>query len=185
MHCGRCIVDPPPFDSLSAAFRYESPIKNLLAGFKFKARFAAGKSLAMEMATAMECHYANRPRPELLIPVPLHLRRLRERGFNQAIEISRVVKKRLQIPMDFQLLLRVKDTAAQSELKSSRARQTNLRGAFRLNPSAKTNSEAVRHIALIDDVVTTMATVEAASKELRGLQGLERVDVWCIARVSR
>ena len=94
--CAGCTLHPPPFASCSAAFRYQSPIDSLLSGFKFKARFEAGNVLALLLAEKIAQHYRNTTAPDLLLPVPLHQKRLRQRGFNQALEITRVVSRKMR-----------------------------------------------------------------------------------------
>jgi ComF family protein len=113
--------------------------------------------------------------PQLLIPVPLHRKRLQERGFNQAVELARPLSRQLDIPLDFSSCRRVRDTRSQSELHV-RERQRNVRGAFKL--SGKIEAD---HVALLDDVVTTGSTVTALAKVLRRT-GVGRVDVWALAR---
>ena len=94
--CAGCTLHPPPFACCRAAFRYQSPIDSLLSGFKFRARFEAGNVLALLLAEKIAQHYRNTTAPDLLLPVPLHQKRLRQRGFNQALEITRVVSRKMR-----------------------------------------------------------------------------------------
>ena len=180
--CAGCTLHPPPFASCSAAFRYQSPIDSLLSGFKFKARFEAGNVLALLLAEKIAQHYRNTTAPDLLLPVPLHQKRLRQRGFNQALEITRVVSRKCGIPFSRNAIVKMRDTTAQTEMHSANARKQNLKNAFGV--ADKVLLRQVKSVALIDDVVTTMATVSSVSRELR-VCGIRHIEVWCLARASR
>ena len=171
--CGHCLAAPPPLDAVHAACLYAAPIDRLLPRFKFHEDLAAGRLLAQVMVEAC----APLPRPEVLVPVPLHRARLRRRGYDQALELARPLGRALGVPLRHDLLRRVRATAPQSE-RDAAARQRNVRGAF-----AVAMAGAVpRHVALVDDVMTTGATLHAAAKALRRA-GVERVDAWVCARV--
>lgn len=115
--------------------------------------------------------------PESIIAVPLHTKRIRQRGYNQASIIAQAISKKLRIPINTHSIIRHKATTAQMNL-TSRQRHTNLRGAF----YAK-NKPHEKHIALIDDVMTTGSTLNALATYLK-LQGVQRVDCYVIARAS-
>jgi len=168
--CGRCLRRPPPFDAALAPLRYAAPVDTLVHEFKFRGRLASGRLLAELMADAV----AERPRPQLLLPVPLHPRRLRERGFNQAHELARLLGRRLGIPVDGELVRRMRDTPPQHELPA-KARRANIRRAFALAhpPPA--------HVAVVDDVMTTGQTVAEIARLLKRA-GARRVEVWVAAR---
>jgi len=117
------------------------------------------------------------PRPDAIVPVPLHPSRLRRRGYDQALELAKPIARELGIPLLANALQRVRATAPQSELDAG-ARQRNLRRAF----AVKDGAELPAHVALIDDVMTTGATLNAAAKVLRRA-GVARVDAWVCARV--
>ncbi|MDE2273435.1 MAG: ComF family protein, partial [Gammaproteobacteria bacterium] len=112
------------------------------------------------------------------IPIPLHSARLRERGFNQALELARPVSRRLQLCLDARTCLRRKNTAVQSKL-DAKERRRNLIDAFEV----RTSLQGV-HVAILDDVVTTGATVGALSRALREA-GAARITVWSLARAAR
>jgi ComF family protein len=114
--------------------------------------------------------------PDALLPVPLHRSRLRSRGYNQAVEIAKIVSKQLAIPL-LSGIERIRDTAPQSALKTHLERQRNMRDAFRLGYGFS----ATKHIAILDDVMTSGATVQALASTLKQ-QGVTRVDVWICAR---
>ncbi|MDF9392811.1 MULTISPECIES: ComF family protein [Methylococcus] len=170
--CGRCLQQPPPFDSCRAAFRYEEPIRHLIHGLKFGRRHACARTLG-ELAAA---HFRTHAElPELIVPVPLHPSRYRERGFNQSLEIARHVSRNLNIPLELHVCTRSRNTRQQSAL-SAKDRAKNIRGAFKLEHRIGT-----RHIAIFDDVVTTGATVGELSRTLQQ-DGVKQVSIWTIAR---
>lgn len=179
--CGRCLRRPPHFEFCRATFPYTSPINKLVTSFKFNARFDVGCSLSRIMANRMNQYYKNSVKPQKIIPVPIHPERLRSRGFNQALEICKVVSQYCEIPIQDSVLIKVKNTLPQSLMTSAAARRLNLRTAFSVQHQERL--ETVTHIALVDDVVTTMATTEALCKLLQGI-GVSRIDVWCLARAN-
>jgi ComF family protein len=119
-----------------------------------------------------------RERPDLLIPVPLHPLRLRKRGFNQSVELTHKLARHYSLPYDWRICQRIKETKAQSEL-GERERQKNLRNAFQICAEVKG-----AHLVVVDDVITTGATVTELSKVLKKA-GAKRVDVWAVARTSK
>ena len=173
--CGRCQRQAPPFVRALAALRYEPPVQALVSGMKFRGRLNQARLLGQLLAEAALS--LGTPRPEVLIPVPLHRRRLALRGFNQSMEIARVVARALGVPLDAGAASRVLATPPQVGLDAA-ARRRNLRGAFAARdpwpwPGAR--------VAVIDDVVTTGATVaELARVLLRA--GAGTVEVWSAAR---
>ena len=170
--CGRCLRRPPPLDAARAAFVYGPPLDRLLLRYKFHHDLAAGRLLARLTARTM----AGCERPQALVPVPLHPRRLRQRGYDQALELARPLARILHLPLQAGLLQRVRPTLAQSELDAD-ARMANLRGAFQ----ARGRGTPPAHVALVDDVMTTGATLHAAAQALRRA-GVVRVDAWVCAR---
>ena len=171
--CGACLATPPPLDAVHAACQYTAPVDRLLPRFKFHEDLAAGRLLAQLMADA----FGALPRPDALVPVPLHVSRLRRRGYDQALELAKPLARALHVPLRDTLLCRIRATAAQSE-RDAAARQRNVRGAFAVTPAAA----LPRHVVLVDDVMTTGATLHAAARALRRA-GVERVDAWVCARV--
>lgn len=118
--------------------------------------------------------------PDTIVPMPLHRKRIVQRGFNQATEIARVLNKQLGIAIDQTLLKRVKNTVTQTGL-NEKMRQQNMRKAFIGKVCVGKNPDSYRHVALLDDVVTSGNTVNAAAKTLIDT-GVERVSVWAIAK---
>ena len=174
--CGKCLTTPPPFDCTYVLFPYQSPIAQLITELKFNGELSQatvlGRLLLQKIA---QDWYRDKLLPELIIPVPLHPQRLRERGFNQAIEIAKPIAKTLRIPLDRYGVVRIKHTAAQSSL-AAKKRQQNIRQAF-----LATQNYPDKHIAVLDDVITTGNTVRELSTVLKK-QGAKRIDIWCIAR---
>ncbi len=181
-YCGSCLLNPPAVSACFGLFRYRSPIDKLIGSFKFNANFQAGHTLSQLLAIRAEHHYRHRQQVELILPVPLHRNRLRQRGFNQALEIAKLVSRQCRIPLSKSALLKVRETTPQTELGSARARKTNLTGAFNIGDLSALKS--VKSVALIDDVVTTMTTVNTLARLLKR-HGIRTVDVWCLARASR
>ena len=171
--CGHCLRRPPPLDAIHAACMYARPLDRLLPRFKFHGDLAAGRLLAQVMADAC----APLPRPDALVPVPLHRARLRSRGYDQALELAKPLARALHLPLRTDTLLRLRPTAPQSEL-SALARRRNVRNAF----VARADGALPTHVVLVDDVMTTGATLHAAAKALRRA-GVQRVDAWVCARV--
>jgi ComF family protein len=172
--CGDCLRHPPPLTEAHAAFVYAFPVDRLLPRLKFHGDLAAGRLLSQLAADA----FAALERPAALVPLPLHRARLRARGYDQALEVARPLGRALGIPLREDALLRVRATQAQSLLDAPQRRR-NLHGAFAAIAAAP---PLPAHVALVDDVMTTGATLHAAAKALHRA-GVERVDAWVCARV--
>ncbi len=171
--CGACLRRPSPLTEVHAAFLYGFPVDRLLPRFKFHRDLAAGALLGNCLARAV----ASLPRPDALVPIPLHRARLRERGYDQALELARPVSRHTGVPLRDDLLRRVCATAPQSRL-DAKARRHNVRRAFAVTSTVPMPA----HVVLIDDVMTTGATLHAAAIALRRA-GVARVDAWVCARV--
>ncbi|MFC4525751.1 ComF family protein [Dyella halodurans] len=170
--CGQCQRRPPPWDAAWVPFRYAWPLDRLESRFKFGADLAAGRVLSTLWLREMP---AVEP-PQLIIPVPLHRSRLRQRGYNQALELARPLARELRLPTRHDLLQRPRATTAQTELGAV-SRRRNVHGAF----AAKAGAVWPTHVALLDDVMTTGATVHECARVLKRA-GVTRVDVWALAR---
>ncbi len=169
--CGACTVAPPPFERSVTTLDYAAPWDGLIQRFKFREQ----PELASLLAGLLREAVRDEPVPELLLPAPLSEARLRERGFNQAWEIAR----RLRPRADAGLLLRMRDTPHQLALPPDR-RAANVRGAFAVEPLRRREIEG-RHIAIVDDVLTTGATAAEMARTL--LQaGARSVHLWVLAR---
>jgi ComF family protein len=176
--CGECLRSAPPFAAAFAPFVYGHPLDLLVAKLKFGSSLAAGRVLSELWLDAISAHAP--ARPDLLVPVPLHASRLRERGYNQALELARPLARALRIPLAETLLARAKPTAAQTNL-DAKTRRRNLRGAFRFDAASAAAAANGTHVALIDDVMTTGATLRECARVLKHA-GVARVDVWALAR---
>lgn len=172
--CGQCLQHAPPLGEAHAVFHYAFPLDRLLPRLKFQRDLAAGRVLAQAMAE--RC--ALWPQPDALLAVPLHRARLRQRGYDQALELAKPLARALQLPFLDRALHRRNATLAQSLLDAG-ARQRNLRGAFEV---AK-GQVLPAHVALLDDVMTTGATLHAAARVLLDA-GVQQVDAWVCARVA-
>lgn len=173
--CGECLKSPPPFTRALAALRYEEPADFLVHALKFHEKLYVAPLLAELLWEALAAESSELP--DMLIPVPLHRSRLRERGFNQSLEVSRHLGKRLSVPVAHRGIRRIRATERQSDLPAAK-RLANVRGAFAIEGLAVTG-----HVAIIDDVMTTGRTAaEVARCLLRA--GAERVDLWVCARAG-
>jgi ComF family protein len=172
--CGACLKQPPAYDAATAALHYQPPVDYLIQRLKFSGELAVAPLLAGLLATRLAARPASLP--HCLIPVPLHRRRLRARGFNQATELARHLGRQLCLPVDHRLCGRDKWTEPQS-LTPLRRRSSNLRGAF----SVRGELPEGAHVAIIDDVLTTGHTAEELARVLRRAGAL-RVELWVIAR---
>ena len=175
--CARCRADPPPFAAAVVPYRYAWPADALVRRLKYGRQWTharvLGHLLAVHAAAAAAA--AQRPLPQRLLPVPLHPDRERRRGANQAWEIAHAAGRRLGIAVDARALERCRDTPPQAGL-DARHRLTNLAGAFRVRAL-----RGARHVALVDDVMTTGTTLRALATELLAA-GVERVEAWAVAR---
>lgn len=173
--CGHCLRQPPRYTRLLSLFQYETPADHLITALKFHGKLAharlLGELLGAQLATQIEIL------PQRIIPVPLHRARLRERGFNQAVELARPIAARFGIPIDVGSCVRVRATPAQSTLPATR-RKANVSDAFRVRRPINAT-----HVAILDDVVTTGHTVNELARVLRR-SGVKIIEVWAVARVA-
>jgi ComF family protein len=173
--CGKCLSNPPSYDVLLSQFEYQFPIDKFITELKFHKKLYNAATLGHLFSDFIKTRAT--PLPECIIPVPLHPKRLQQRGYNQALEIARVVSKNLNIPIDQQLCKRVINTKPQSDLSADK-RHDNIKNAFEINQLRQYN-----HVALFDDVVTTGHTVEALTTLLRQ-HHIKVIQVWSVARVK-
>jgi ComF family protein len=175
--CGACLVDPPPFDTTLTALDYGHPWDHLVARFKFHAALDLAAPLAALLAAAWRDSGA--PRPDCIVPVPLSAARLAERGYNQAWQLARPLARRLGCAADARLLLRIKDTRHQLAIPVAQ-RAANVRSAFAVEPARRSELRG-RHVAVVDDVMTTGSTAAEIARVLRQA-GAAAVHVWVVAR---
>ena len=152
--CGRCLKRQPAFDRTLAAYAYAFPLSVLVGQLKYGGELALAAWLGDRLAERV----AGGDRPDHIVPVPLHPNRLKTRGFNQSVLIAKRLSRRLALPIDVSACSRVKDTPPQVELPM-RSRRGNMRNAFRCDRGL-----AGRHVALVDDVMTSGASLDALAR---------------------
>ncbi len=170
--CGRCQTQPPAFEACLSPFHYQTPLDHLLLGLKFNGRLAQARLLG-ELMTQWLVSVVEVP-PEQIIPVPLHATRLRERGFNQAVELARPVARYFDLPLNLHGVRRTRATPPQSDL-SRKERLKNIRGAFDVMQPMSGS------VVIVDDVMTTGSTAHELAAALLSA-GAEQVEVWVCAR---
>ncbi|MGE3920724.1 MAG: ComF family protein, partial [Gammaproteobacteria bacterium] len=156
--CGECISNLPIYERTISLFEYENPIITFIHQLKFHNQLFYAKLLGELLSSKIQSEQI--ALPEIILPVPLHYKRLRERGFNQALEIARPIAKKLKLKIDYKSLIKKHETKAQALIPANQ-RITNLKDSFVIDPKFK-----ARHVAIIDDVVTTGQTVSEISKTL-------------------
>ena len=175
--CGRCLASPPPLDACHAAVSYDYPWSTLIAQYKFGGEAGWARNFALLMRSAPWVEPALDD-AEMLLPMPLSPRRLSERGFNQSLVLARALVARKTEPA---LLLRVRDTATQAAL-DRQARLANVKGAFAVEPLQAQRMRG-RRVVLVDDVMTSGASLFAAAEALRAA-GAARVTALVMARTD-
>jgi ComF family protein len=166
--CGPCAARPPPFDRAVAAFAYAFPLDRLLQQLKYAGRLTHAPHFAEALAARV------RTWPDVLVALPLAPNRQRERGYNQAAEIARALARLGDVGLA-DALVRTRDTTPQADLHGAE-RARNMRGAF----AARSSLRGMR-VAIVDDVMTTGATLRAAAVAARAA-GAREVEVWAVAR---
>lgn len=179
--CGECLSNPPPFNESITAGDYQTPISQWLNNFKVRRDLRDGHLLYQLLLTKLRAHYAYRPLPQLLIPVPLHWSRLLQRSFNQSAWLAQQLHAALGI---YAVPALKRNARGRTQKRLNRGqRQKNLRAVF----SVKAFAEPIlagKHVALIDDVVTTSATARVISQVLRDA-GVAKIDIWSLARTDK
>jgi ComF family protein len=182
--CHFCLADLPWLSDATpgtvVAFRYAPPVDHLIRELKYRGVIANARVLGVLLARAVDERAT--PLPRLLVPVPLHEARFRERGFNQSVALARYAGRILGIPHSNRLVRRLRDTPTQTSLGMDE-RHRNVLGAFAVEDShARRRLLAAGHVAVVDDVMTTGSTLRELQRSLREC-GVERVDLWSVARV--
>ena len=174
------MLRPPPFVRARSWACYPRdpdlphPLRNAIHRFKYGRKASYGKVLGNLMAQACEAHFED---IDVIIPVPLHPERLRWRGFNQAVILGRAVSRTWRVPINPFLLQRTRPTRPQTEL-ARRERQSNVRGAFTINPKRSVKRQ---QLLLVDDIYTSGATVKECSRVLLRA-GARSVQVFTLGR---
>ena len=169
--CGDCLRRPPAFDACRAAFEYRFPVPGLVQGFKYGGRFAHVRPMLAAMRELPP------PEADLVLPMPLSPVRLRERGFNQAIELARPLARHWSLPLALEAALRVRDTGHQTG-RSRAERFAAMRGAFACDARL-----AGLRVVVVDDVMTTGASLDALARALKAA-GAARVEGRVFARTA-
>lgn len=172
--CGQCLYQQPHFDNTIALSLYHSPIKEMIIDLKFNGKHLNAKLLSYLFCNKLK-QYNQFHIPNALISVPLHYKRLQQRGYNQSYQLARHIAKSLNIPLLPNVIKRSKNTLPQTQL-SLVQRKKNVQNAFtchRLTPYP--------HIAIVDDVMTTGNTLNSMSHLLKK-SGVSTIDAWIMAR---
>jgi ComF family protein len=177
--CGACLANPPHFDIARAPFLYEGAIRDLIHSYKYSQKTHLRNPLALLTLKGVGKFLAEQ-HLDLIVPVPLHRSRLRQRGFNQAVLLGRTLSRHLSLPLGTDVLARTRPTAPQIDL-SATERRMNVKGAFTVN---RPGLVAGKRILLLDDVMTTGSTMDECAKELKKA-GAAAVIAATIARTAR
>ncbi|UQB42400.1 ComF family protein [Thiomicrospira microaerophila] len=170
--CGRCLRSPPAFSRTQVAFEFEHELRELIHQLKYHRQLHLTRLFAELMAESFDRHGV-----EALVPIPLHRTRLRERGFNQALEIARMLGKQLDLPV-VDALSRPKASPSQTNLNAQQRRR-NLKSAFVFQPQSL---NGIGKLALVDDVITTGSTMQAAASTLANAQAGLVIEAWALAK---
>ncbi|HXZ07627.1 MAG TPA: ComF family protein [Paraburkholderia sp.] len=176
--CGDCVSAPPAFDATIALADYRAPLDALALGLKFRARLMLAREFGERLARAVADSLAPSQWPDVVAPVPLARKRLVERGYNQAWEIARPLAAALRVRADPVLIRRIIDTVPQSRLDLD-ARRANVSRAFAAGKPVRG-----RHVAIVDDVMTSGATLEALARTLKAA-GAARVTNFVALRTPK
>jgi ComF family protein len=176
--CADCVATAPPFDATLALADYRAPLDSLAVGLKFRARLLLADEFAQRLARLAGDSLSASEWPDVIAPVPLAAKRLVERGYNQAWQIAKPLARALRVRSDATLVARVIETAPQSRLDLD-ARRQNVGRAFEV-------AAPVRglHVAVVDDVMTTGATLEALAHVLKAA-GARRVTNFVALRTPK
>lgn len=178
--CAACHADPPSFDRARAVMRYDDASRGPILALKHADRLDLVPGFARWLDRAGRELLGD---ADFIVPVPLHASRLWMRRYNQSAELARALGRLSSKPVMPRLLSRVRATPSQGEMPSAKARKRNMQGAFRV-PQERKPAVAGRAILLVDDVLTTGATVEACARALKHA-GAAKVHVLALARVVR
>jgi ComF family protein len=160
--CGGCLAEPPSFTAARAAVVFAGPVRELIHRFKYGKKVQHSRPLALLAAETLG-EFVTASAADLIIPVPLHVKRLRQRGFNQAVLLGEILARKWQLPLSRKNLSRIRWTEPQINL-SAEQRRRNVRGAFAVKDAADFRD---RRIILVDDVYTTGSTVSECARTLK------------------
>jgi ComF family protein len=175
--CGACLRRAPRYHASLCAYRYAYPVDHLVRALKYDGAIVLGRVLGELLVRTLQAG-REAPWPDCIVPMPLHPERFNARGYNQSIELGRMVERRLGIPLCTNLVSRIRATREQAAL-SRKERRKNVRGAFAVDGKLR-----MKHVAILDDVVTTGSTVSEVARVLRRA-GAGHIEVWAIAHAGR
>ena len=175
--CNQCVEHPPVFDQACSAVRYEGVLREAIHAFKYQQAVWLQEDLVDFLEALYHAHCGTNTF-DAVVPVPLHRRRHRNRGFNQAELLAKSLAKRINTPIILKKLVRIRYTESQTRL-SAPARLQNLKGAFAVKEA--TDLAGIKQVILVDDVMTTGATISECARALKRA-GVERVVALTLAR---
>ncbi len=173
--CGSCIGSPPDFDATSAVFLYSFPIDAMMQRYKYGNMLSLSQTFGQLLSEKIRPASLNNGLIDLVIPMPMHPARIKERGFNQALEIAKILTRNHAEKLDFKSVIRQKLTPPQASLPL-KERVKNIKGAFKVN-----GDFSGKRIAIVDDVMTTGASLNELAKTLKKT-GASHVECWVVAR---
>jgi ComF family protein len=173
-HCGICLQHAPAFDRTLTSFRYAYPLNRLLHQFKYHQQLPVGHLLANSLITQLP----KIAQPQVVMAMPMHINRVKQRGFNHALELAKQVHHHCGIALDIESCVRVIDTPTQAGM-DMKTRTRNLRGAF-----ATHKSWQGQHVMIVDDVMTTGASMHAVARVLKQA-GATQVTALVLARTLK
>jgi ComF family protein len=180
--CGECLAQNPIQHRSISAFDYAFPLAELITQIKFQKQLHHLDLLAALFTEYCAQQYKDDVLPQLLIPVPLHPSRQFQRGFNQSELLAKRISHKLNIAIEPRAIRRITNTKSQMAL-SIKERKTNMQGAFNFI-HRKSRLDHCTHVAIFDDVITTGATTRSICKLLKK-SGVQRIDIWSIARTPK
>lgn len=173
--CGACLATPPAFEQTQVGFYFDEELVDLIHGLKYQSKPAYARILAELLTDRLDVTGV-----EAIVAVPLYTTRFRDRGFNQAELIAESLAKTLNIPLIKQAVFRVKDTPSQTHL-NARQRRSNLKNAFEVKAVRFTD---YKHVALLDDVITTGATMQSLAEKIKKQTSVETIQAWAAAKTK-
>ncbi|MBY0346058.1 MAG: ComF family protein [Neisseriaceae bacterium] len=177
--CGHCQRNPPYFEALISAFRYDYPIRSVIQRYKYGKKINLSNQLGLLLYSQMPIDLAIKWQAEAILPIPLSKERLKERGFNQSHGLAKILSQHWQLPLLDHIVLRTRHTERQAQL-SLQERVKNVRNAFSFNHKHQSNF-SFRCVIIVDDVATSGATLSAVAQLLK-INGVEKVYALTLAR---
>lgn len=173
--CGVCLATPPAFEQTQVGFYFDEELVDLIHGLKYQSKPAYARILAELLSEKLDASSV-----EAIVAVPLYTTRYRDRGFNQAELIAESLAKILNIPLIKQAVFRVKDTPSQTDL-NARQRRSNLKNAFEVKVD---KFEGIKRVVLLDDVITTGATMQSLAEKIKKQTSVETIQTWAVAKTK-